>query len=99
MLKSYALFSAEPPEKEDFEDEEPVVAQLPDYNLPQKRQKTNLQKFNQPDIKVGQKPGSSREELPVGWDKLPSKPFEVQDETMSLMMGIGSKPGTKFFLY
>merc|ERR1711915_774082 len=37
-------------------------------------------------------PKSKKEELPVSWDKLPTKPLETPDEQKTLIMGKCSEP-------
>ena len=51
--------------------------------------------YDQPDIKVLQKSESMREELPLAWEKLPTKALEVENETTPLILGKGNKTGVE----
>ena len=93
VTKLHIIFSEKPPIIKDIVNEVPTVAHLPEYDIPQKRLKTDLQKYNQPDTKVVQRPDSQKMELPVSWEKLPTKSFEIQEDAIGLTMGSGSEPG------
>ena len=87
-------FSAKSPEVEYLDDKEPTVSKLPDYDQPLKRQKTDLEKVDQPLAKKGQKPKERGEESPDIWNKLPSKQQEMPDETIPIVLGKGKTSGT-----
>ena len=39
-----------------------------------------------------------REELPVAWEKLPTKALEVENETTPLILGKGNKTGVELWI-
>ena len=86
--------SAEPTEDEDTEEEEEEpVSKLPDYDLPTKRNKTDLEKFTNQEPKKDIKSKGQAEISPADWDKLPAKDEEKLDEKVPIVLGKGTTSG------
>ena len=76
----------------DSEPEEEFVSTLPDYDLPSKRDKTNLEVFETPEHAA--KPNKKKEnaEPEPSWDKLKKKPIET-GENKKIILGKGTDTG------
>ena len=70
-----------------------TVSQLPTYDLPEKRQKTNVKKYETKEYTVKTKPKKTKEESPVDWQRLQPKEEEEWDVTNYIVLGKGQKPG------
>ena len=71
------------------------MSQLPDYDLPTKRDKTKLEEFVTDEKKQVPK-SKKKDESNSEWDKLKPKQPEKQDEKPKLNMGKGAKTGGYF---
>ena len=101
MNISIAFCIAQPDEIIDSEPETEFVSTLPDYDLPSKRDKTDLEVFDTPEH--AEKPIRKKENAKVQpeWDKLEKKPLETE-ENNKMILGKGGRKGiqkssTQFF--
>ena len=89
---------AKPTEVEESEPEEDYVSELPTYNLPTKREKTDLEQFDTPEKMKLQKSKSKKIEQSPEWEKLKKKP-ENEKDPHGFLLGKGSIPGKQTALY
>lgn len=80
-------------DKEISPEPEVMVSQLPAYDLPKKRQKTNLENFEPQEHSGKPKPQNTEEKSPVEWERLQPKQLEELDESNLIVIGKGQKPG------
>ena len=77
----------EEPEPEDF------VSTLPIYDLPSKREKTDLEEYDAPEKDVKPMIAKRKEEPMPDWDKMKKTPKSEKDPNQ-IVLGKGKKPGT-----
>ena len=70
-----------------------MISALPEYDLPTKREKTNLEKFSVEEKEIKRKPKKEKEEEPADWEKLKAKQVDDPKRKPSLVMGQGKKLG------
>ena len=88
----FPYYTAQPAEIMDPEPETEFVSTLPDYDLPNKRDKTNLEVFETPEH--AEKPIKKKKnaEPEPNWDKLKKKPMETE-ENNQITLGKGGQKG------
>merc|ERR1712142_57501 len=91
LEKLKRLENAKPTEVEESEPEEDYVSELPTYNLPTKREKTDLEQFDTPEKMKLQKSKSKKIEPSPEWEKLKKKP-ENEKDPHGFLLGKGSIP-------
>ena len=82
-------------DRESSPDPDVTVSQLPAYDLPKKRQKTNVEKYDTKEDSVETKPKKTNKESPADWQRLEPKQEEEWDVTNSIVIGKGQKPGIR----
>ena len=88
----FALFTEKPTEME--EDVPSVnISTLPQYDLPEKRQKTEIGSYDQQEIKRKPKQEKKKEISPSEWEKLPTKKQDALDDKTPILIGKGNKAG------
>ena len=87
------VFLAKPVEKDDLDIEEPSISELPVYDLPLKRQKTDLEHYEQQELFRKPKETPLKDEPAMDWEKLKPKPKPDCDEKTPIILGKGSKTG------
>ncbi len=85
-------------EYEESVSEEVDVSELPSYDLPTKRQKTELEQYKLKEKDSGPKVVESKEEHPKNWEKITKKSNLSDDTTSSIVLGKGKISGKIFFL-
>merc|ERR1711972_278595 len=91
LEKLKRLENAKPTEIEEMITDEPEVSELPDYNLPMKGQKTELEYYEKQEIHHKPKTTPKKEDLPVDWEKLQPKKASNLDEKNPLILGKGQQ--------
>ena len=84
-------------EKSDSESEYEVTP-LPDYDLPVRRQKTDLEVYQRDELNSEVKMKRPQEEPSAEWEKLKTKPQENLDIKSPFVLGSGKTSGTFFAL-
>merc|ERR1711915_569949 len=91
MEKLKRLENAKPIEVEESEPEEEYVSELPVYDLPTKREKTDLEQYDTPEKMRQQKLKPKMVEPSPEWDKLEKNP-EKEKDPHGFSLGKGSVP-------
>merc|ERR1712228_953957 len=91
MEKLKRLENAKPIEVEESEPEEEYVSELPVYDLPTKREKTDLEQYDTPEKMRQQKLKPKMVEPSPEWDKLKKNP-EKEKDPHGFSLGKGSVP-------
>ena len=85
--------SAKPIEQDESEPEEEFVSSLPIYDLPIKREKTDLEQYDTPEKEQQQRIKPVVDEPSPDWDRLKKKP-ESEEDPKKIVLGKGDMPGT-----
>lgn len=80
-------------DRESSPEPEETVSQLPDYDLPKRREKTNVERYGAQKYEIESKPKSMKEKSPAEWERLQPKEQEEWDVGSSIVLGKGKKPG------
>merc|ERR1712228_87160 len=97
LEKLKRLENAQPTEVEELETEEEIVSTLPMYNIPSKREKTDLKEYDSPDKERQQKLQPEKDEPLPDWERLKKKPESKKDPN-EIVLGRGTIPGKKSIL-
>merc|ERR1712142_1092475 len=85
------LENAKPVEKDESEPEEEFVSSLPIYDLPIKREKTDLEHYDTPEKVQQQKKKPVVDEPSPDWDRLKKK-TETEEDPKKMILGMGDIP-------
>merc|ERR1712228_674682 len=91
LEKLKRLENAQPVEVEEPESEEEFVSTLPMYNIPSKREKTDLKEYDSPDKERQQKLQPEKDEPLPDWERLKKKPESKKDPN-EIVLGRGTIP-------
>merc|ERR1712228_78592 len=91
LEKLKRLENAQPVEVEEPESEEEFVSSLPSYNIPTKREKTDLEEYDSPDKERQQKLQPEKDEPLPDWERLKKKP-ESKKDSNEIVLGRGQIP-------
>merc|ERR1712228_882391 len=91
LEKLKRLENAQPTEVEELETEEEIVSTLPMYNIPSKREKTDLKEYDSPDKERQQKLQPEKDEPLPDWERLKKKP-ESKKDSNEIVLGRGQIP-------
>ena len=80
-----------------YSDEEVIVSELPEYNLPTRREKTMLDNYEALPHETQPKLGNHKEAPDAKWDKLKRKNSEPENHT-KIVLGKGKAAGAKKIL-
>ena len=86
------MYSAKPIEMVESEPEEEFVSSLPIYDLPSKREKTDLEQYDTPEKVQQQKIKPLVDEPSPDWDRLKKKD-KSEEDPIEIIPGKGSIPG------
>ena len=91
-LSSLTCDSAKPIEIHESEPEQEFVSSLPKYDLPTKRDKTDLEQYDAPDKEQQQNIKPVMDEPSPDWEKLKAKPKNEKSPS-KITLGKGNIPG------
>ena len=74
------------------EPEEEFISSLPIYDLPSKREKTDLEQYDTPENVPQQKSKTKLDEPSPVWEKLKTK-GKTEENSNKIILGQGKKPG------
>ena len=74
------------------EPEEEFISSLPVYDLPSKREKTDLEQYDTPENVPQQKSKTKLDEPSPAWEKLKTK-GKTEENTNQIILGKGKNPG------
>merc|ERR1711872_1202054 len=95
LEKLKRLENAKPIEMVESEPEEEFVSSLPIYDLPSKREKTDLEQYDTPEKEQQQRIKPVVDEPSPDWDRLKKKP-ESEEDPKKIILGKGDMPGKIF---
>lgn len=81
----------------DEEEREVMTTELPEYNLPQKRDKTKLETLAERGKNDAVKKKPTDEDQPNEWEKIKKQEVNLKSDENAMKLGKGKKPGNDKF--
>ena len=90
---SFTTYTAKPTEVGELESVKEFISTIPEYDLPTKREKTELEEYDTSNKQENAKQKPLIKETTPQWDKLEKKPADNDELPNKLVMGKGKKKG------